>query len=76
MALVNIVVVSIGVVSIDVVSIGVVNIGVVSIGVVIIGVVNIGVVIGRSFGLSDGSKVRNFDKSFCVAARNSKMRKN
>ena len=66
MALVNIVVVSIGVVSIDVVSIGVVNIGVVSIG----------VVIGRSFGLSDGSKVRNFDKSFFVAARNSKMRKN
>ena len=57
------------------VNIGDINIGVVSIGVVNIGVVSIGVVIGRSFGLSDGSKVRNFDKSFCVAARNSKMRK-
>ena len=48
------------------VSIGVVNIGVVSIGDVNIGVVSIGVVIGRSFGLSDGSKVRNFDKSFLL----------
>ena len=57
------------------VNIVVINIGVVSIGVVNIGVVSISVVIGRSFGLSDGSKVRNFDKSFFVAARNSKMRK-